>query len=100
MTEVLVSLFGFLGTIVASYYAYAAHREGKRSKASIDEINDAVNHRHSTGTPRLYDMVLSNFQRVDRLEKRVAAVQRNVSQLAGEVHDHQVQRNETQDLSD
>jgi peptidoglycan hydrolase CwlO-like protein len=88
MAEVLVSLFGAIGTIVASYYAYQGHKQGKRSSTAIDEINDAVNHRHENGTPRLYDMVWSNFNRVSKLERSVQDIQLDVKRLAGEVREH------------
>ena len=89
MTDLLVSLIGLLGSVVASWFAAAAHREGKRSKASIDEINNAVN--HATGTPRLYDMVLSNFQRVDRIEKDLMEIKYDVKQLSKQVEEHDVE---------
>jgi len=88
MAEVLVSLLTTIGTVVASYYAYAAHKQGKRSSTAIDEINDAVNHRHENGTPRLYDMVWSNFNRVSKLERSVQDIQLDVKRLAGEVREH------------
>ncbi len=85
MTEILVSLFGALSTIFASYFAYAAHRQGKVSATAIDEINDAVNHRHEKGTPRLYDMVLGNFNRIEKLEKNVEQIRHVVSQHEVEI---------------
>jgi len=91
MTEILVSLFGALGTVVASYFAYAANRQSRRSNVSIEQINDAVNHRHKTGTPRLYDMVLSNFNRVDSLEKSVIEIKRNIKDLSHVASVHQLE---------
>jgi len=91
MTEVLVSLFGALGTVVASYFAYAANRQSRRSNVSIEQINDAVNHRHKTGTPRLYDMVLSNFNRVDSLEKSVIEIKRDIKDLSHVASVHQLE---------
>jgi len=91
MTEVLVSLFGALGTVVASYFAYAANRQSRRSSVSIEQINDAVNHRHKTGTPRLYDMVLSNFNRVDSLEKSVKEIKRDIKDLSHVASVHQLE---------
>ncbi len=90
MAEVLVSLFGALGTIVASYYAYAAHKQGKRSNSTIDEINDAVNHRRP-GQPRLFDMVWSNFNRVSNLEHCVNEIQRDVKDLSHVVSQHETE---------
>jgi predicted RNase H-like nuclease (RuvC/YqgF family) len=82
MAEVFVSLFGAIGTVVASYYAYAAHKQGRLSGSAINEINDAVNHRHENGTPRLYDMVWSNFNRVSKLENSVAEIKQDVKHLS------------------
>jgi len=91
MAEVFVSLFGALGTMVASYYAYAAHKQGRSSDVAIKEINDAVNHRHENGTPRLYDMVWSNFNRVSKLEKSVAEIKQDVKDLAHVATVHQLE---------
>lgn len=85
MAEVFVSLFGALGTVVASYFAYAAHKQGRLSGSAINEINDAVNHTADKGTPRLYDMVLGNYQRVEQLENSVQEIRRDVKRLAGAV---------------
>ena len=87
MAEVFVSLFGALGTVVASYFAYAAHRQGRTSNVAINEINDAVNHTADKGTPRLYDMVLGNYQRVEQLENSVQEIRRDVKRLAGAVEE-------------
>ena len=88
MTEIVVSFLGVIGTVVASYFSYAANRQSKRSNVSIEQINDAVNHRHENGTPRLYDMVWSNFNRVSKLERSVQDIQLDVKRLAGEVREH------------
>ena len=98
MAEVFVSLFGAIGTMVASYYAYAAHKQGRLSGSAIDEISDAVNHRHENGTPRLYDMVWSNFNRVSKLEKSVAEIKQDVKQLShvAKVHQSEIDKIEQQ----
>ena len=98
MTEVLVSLIGTIGTIVASYYAYQGHKQGKLSSTAIDEINDAVNHRHENGTPRLYDMVWSNFNRVSKLERSVREIKQDVKQLShvAKVHQSEIDKIEQQ----
>ena len=98
MAEVVISLFGLIGTIVASRYAYLANHQARRSGTAIDEINDAVNHRHEAGTPRLYDMVLSNFNRVDSLENSVAEIKQDVKQLShvAKVHQSEIDKIEQQ----
>ena len=87
MVEIFVSLFGAISTIFASYFAYAAHRQGKASATAIDEINNAVNHKPEN-QPRLYDMVWSNFKRVDRLERNVQQIKRDVYSLTTAVKEH------------
>ena len=91
MGEVFISLFGALGTIVASRYAYLANRQAKNSRTAIDEINDAVNHRAEAGTPRLYDMVLTNFRAVADLETTVGEIKRDVKELAHVASVHQIE---------
>jgi predicted nucleic acid-binding Zn-ribbon protein len=97
MAEVLVSLFGALGTIVASYYAYQANRQGKLSSSAIDEINDAVNHRHEKGTPRLYDMVWSNFNRVSKLERSVREIKQDIKDITHVVSQHELEIDSIED---
>lgn len=98
MAEVVISLLGLIGTIVASRYSYLANHQARRSGTAIDEINDAVNHRHEAGTPRLYDMVLSNFNRVDSLENSVAEIKQDVKQLShvAKVHQSEIDKIEQQ----
>lgn len=98
MAEVVISLFGLIGTIVASRYAYLANHQARQSGTAIDEINDAVNHRHEAGTPRLYDMVLSNFNRVDSLENSVAEIKKDVKELShvAKVHQSEIDKIEQQ----
>ena len=52
-----------LTIVPASIGAIAAVMSARHSK----QANDAVNHRHITGTPRLYDLALENHQKVDEL---------------------------------
>jgi hypothetical protein len=39
----------------------------KRASMQAAEANDAVNHRHADGSPRLYDLAIRNDQRLDEL---------------------------------
>ena len=39
----------------------------KNAKKEAAQANDAVNHRHVDGTPRLYDLALRNDERTDEL---------------------------------
>ena len=50
---VIAGLVTTIGVIVASYFSFLAHRQAK-------EANDAVNHRHEGGHPRLFDMVVES----------------------------------------
>ena len=91
MGEILISLFGAVSAIVASRYSYLANRQAKNSRTAIDEINDAVNHRAEAGTPRLYDMVLTNFRAVADLETTVGEIKRDVKELAHVVSKHEAE---------
>lgn len=86
MAEILVSLFGAISTIFASYFAYAAHRQGKVSATAINEINNAVN-KKPKNKPRLYDMIWSNYQRVDKLERNVEQISLDVNKLTTAVRE-------------
>lgn len=97
MTEIIVSFLGVIGTVVASYFSYAANKQSRRSNVSIEQINDAVNHRHKTGTPRLYDMVLSNFNRVGQLEKSVKEIKRDIKDLSHVVSVHEIELDSIED---
>ena len=91
MGEVFISLFGAISAIIASRYSYLANRQAKNSRTAIDEINDAVNHRAESGTPRLYDMVLTNFRAVADLETTVGEIKRDVKELAHVASVHQIE---------
>jgi len=58
-TEVVAG-FTLLGSILAAYWAQHAKREATAA-------NDAVNHRHESGTPRLYDLAVRNDERTKEL---------------------------------
>lgn len=63
MSEVFRELLalGVAGvSALGAYYAFLAKRHAS-------EVSDAVNHRHQTGTPRLYDLALENHAKVDEL---------------------------------
>ncbi len=91
--ELFASLFGALGTIVASYFAFKANQVAHQTKTVSDEINDAVNHRHLHGTPRLYDMVYGNFNRISSVEADVKEVKQDVKELSNVVSEQQVEIN-------
>lgn len=91
MSEILVSFFGLLGTIFASYYAFLGHKQAKQSGMEINQINNAVNHADENNTPRLYDMVLSNFRRVSKLEMSLDEIQRDVKDLSHVVSQHETE---------
>ena len=52
-----------IGAIAASMAAVWA----AKAKREASQANDAVNHRHAVGTPRLYDLALRNDERTDEL---------------------------------
>lgn len=49
-----------IAIIVGAVAATIAAIVSNQGRKHASETNDAVNHRHRTGTPRLYDMVLQN----------------------------------------
>lgn len=58
--ESAIRVAGLLGVAVAAWQAFRANVNSK-------QVNDAVNHSHETGTPRLYDLVIRNDLRVGEL---------------------------------
>lgn len=62
MIELVAVVAGSLLTVtvgaVGAYFSW-------RAKGYAADANDAVNHRHDRGTPRLYDVVLNIDRRVD-----------------------------------
>ena len=67
IAELLTGLGAFISAC-AVFYARKAHGQAC-------EANDAVNHTHKTGTPRLYDMVLDIHSDVKGIEHRVSKLE-------------------------
>jgi len=69
-TEVaaITSLCAMFGTVVTGWFAYI----GKRN---AEQANDAVNHRHRTGSPRLYDQVLTLGERLGEIRASLRSVE-------------------------
>ena len=61
---VIVGGITAIGSGVSAYIAYLA-------KKHAQETNDAVNHRHQNGTPRVYDMLLDVFNHVGDIREKV-----------------------------
>lgn len=59
----LTVIMGGILHMVSLYLQY-------HSKQQISQVNDAVNHRHRTGTPRMYDIILENSMMAKRLEDK------------------------------
>ncbi len=55
----VVAVVGGIASCVAAWFSFRANKNAKES-------NDAVNHRHLGGTPRLYDLILDLKAWADR----------------------------------
>lgn len=53
-----------LGLLAAAFWSFMSHRQSR-------QVNDSVNHRHETGTPRIYDLMISVNKTTERTEARV-----------------------------
>ena len=58
--ETIYHIGAYIGIAASAVYSFLSHRNAKQA-------NDAVNHRHRTGTPRLYDLMIRTDERVDEL---------------------------------
>ena len=68
IVEVLTALGALLvpvGVIVTAIYAYKAKTHAKEASKQSSQTNDAVNHTHGSGHPRLFDLTLANSKRID-----------------------------------
>lgn len=70
----LLYLCGLLATaILSGIAAYISHRMNK----SVDEVNDAVNHRHAKGgpgAPKLYDAMLHLHEKLDSVDAKTESL--------------------------
>jgi|TARA_R100001163_G_scaffold22363_1_gene18933 hypothetical protein len=69
---IIESISGLLAAI-AAYFSI-------RAKKEAGEANNAVNHTDS-GSPRLYDLALSNYKGVTRIKERQASIEKTVDKL-------------------
>lgn len=95
MNDIIISGIAAVGTMVASYFSYRANQSAKQGKVVSDEINEAVNFRGNR--PRLYDLVWSNFNRVDKLEKSMKEIKDNVKELKHVVSIHDAEIDKVQE---
>ena len=63
MDLLIEHLIPIITAVCASLAAGFSVKANKNARAA----NDAVNHRHLSGTPRLYDLVLRNATAIDEL---------------------------------
>ena len=56
-----------VGSSVAMILSAQGKKHAKEASVQSAEANDAVNHRHRHGTPRLYDLALENRDRTKEL---------------------------------
>ena len=60
---IVAAVVGAIAIVIAA----VARAEARALRRVSNEVSDAVNHRHLTGTPRLYDLVLKLDEKVDEL---------------------------------
>lgn len=65
--EVTVAVVGLVSAVVLAIIGLLTKQHAKAAQKAAEESSDAVNHRHLTGTPRLYDVMLDVSQKVDYL---------------------------------
>jgi hypothetical protein len=66
----ITSTLGLVGVIITAVFSYANSITAKDSRRIIEEINDAVNHRHDKkgpDAPKLYDLIWENHKKSDEL---------------------------------
>jgi len=63
-----------IGGIVIAYLSYAGKRFAATAALQSTEANDAVNHRHSTGSPRLFDQVLAIGEHLGEVRSDIKGV--------------------------
>jgi len=75
-SEVVLALVGLAGLAIKSHFDFMmAKRRGEKSDRILNEVNDAVNHRHERGEgTKLYDMVFENTQAIAELSKSLGTL--------------------------
>lgn len=79
-TEIIVSTLGLIGTLGVAYFAHGARKAAR-------EANDAVNHRHRTGTPRIYDIAISNQKAIEGIHEKINSAFIKVDRIDDKVHE-------------
>jgi len=59
---------------VGAIAALGARASGRRTETTAASIDDAVNHRHITNSPRLFDLVRTNAEHVETLIAELEAL--------------------------
>lgn len=69
LTELLVTVFGSLTAL----FSYLGGRHAKVARTHASQLNDAVNHTHKTGEPRIYDLAVANSVALQELSEKLDA---------------------------
>ena len=74
LSEVIIAALAFMGVLISQWVIFCVSmRNEKRNSRVVEEINDAVNHRHlradsSGNVPlKMYDLIWETHQRGDEL---------------------------------
>lgn len=79
-TEIVVSTLGLIGTLGVAYFAHGARKAAR-------EANDAVNHRHRTGTPRIYDIAIANQKAIESIHEKLDVAFTKMERVDDRVHE-------------
>jgi hypothetical protein len=106
--ETLELLVATVAGAIAIVIAAMAKMEARALRQVSNEVSDAVNHRHVSGTPRLYDLVLKLDEKVselaawrekwrdldpsirdgEHLSEKIDRIERDISAIREKLNDH------------
>jgi hypothetical protein len=66
--DIAVAALGFLGLVIVAIIGWLTKAHAKAAQSAAEDINDAVNHRHVHGRPRIADEVADIGERVRALD--------------------------------
>lgn len=71
--EILTHIMYAVGLLLTTILSGVAAWISNRMRAAVDEVNDAVNHRHKKageGAPKLYDAILHLHEKTDTVSEK------------------------------
>lgn len=99
-SSVVVAVITLVGVLITAGVSIITASLQVIAKRHLEDVNDAVNHRHQKGgpaAPKLYDLALDNRERMDRIEGRADRIERHCERTDERVrvltqHVHQLKR--------